>query len=36
MTAVNEFKMPWLLTADDAARRIVRALKRKRKVYNFP
>jgi short-subunit dehydrogenase len=36
MTEVNEFKMPWLLTADDAARRIVRALKRKRKVYNFP
>jgi short-subunit dehydrogenase len=36
MTEVNEFKMPWLLTADNAARRIVRALKRKRKVYNFP
>ncbi|HWG41349.1 MAG TPA: SDR family NAD(P)-dependent oxidoreductase [Gemmataceae bacterium] len=36
MTEVNEFKMPWLLTADDAAWRIVRALKRKRKVYNFP
>jgi short-subunit dehydrogenase len=36
MTEVNEFKMPWLLTADEAARRIVRALKRKRKVYNFP
>ncbi len=36
MTEVNEFKMPWLLTADQAAKRIVRALKRKRKVYNFP
>ncbi len=36
MTQVNEFKMPWLLSADEAARRIVRALKRKRKVYNFP
>ncbi len=36
MTEVNEFKMPWLLTADEAARRIVRALRRKRKVYNFP
>ncbi|HEY7424428.1 MAG TPA: SDR family NAD(P)-dependent oxidoreductase [Gemmataceae bacterium] len=36
MTEVNEFKMPWLLTADEAARRIIRALKRKRKVYNCP
>jgi short-subunit dehydrogenase len=36
MTEVNEFKMPWVLTAEEAARRIVRALKRQRKVYNFP
>src|SRR5262249_40301412 len=36
MTEVNKFKMPWLLEADDAARRIVRAMKRRRKVYNFP
>ncbi len=36
MTAVNEFHMPWLLEADDAARRILRALHRRRKVYNFP
>lgn len=36
MTAVNDFKMPWLMTADKAARRIVRALRRRRKVYNFP
>jgi short-subunit dehydrogenase len=36
MTDINDFHMPWLLTADEAARRIVRALRRKRKVYNFP
>lgn len=36
MTEVNKFEMPWLLEADDAARRIVRALKRKKKVFNFP
>jgi short-subunit dehydrogenase len=36
MTAVNEFHMPWCLEADEAARRIVGALRRRRKVYNFP
>jgi short-subunit dehydrogenase len=36
MTAVNQFYMPWLLEADEAARRIVRALHHRRKVYNFP
>jgi short-subunit dehydrogenase len=36
MTEVNQFRMPWLLEADEAARRIIRALERKRKVYNFP
>ncbi len=36
MTAVNQFHMPWLLEADDAARRIARAIHRRRKVYNFP
>jgi short-subunit dehydrogenase len=36
MTAVNEFHMPWLLEADEAARLMVRALHRRRKVYNFP
>ena len=36
MTAVNDFHMPWLLEADEAARRIVTALERRRKVYNFP
>ncbi len=36
MTVVNEFKMPWLMTAEQAARKIVRALERRKKVYNFP
>jgi short-subunit dehydrogenase len=36
MTAANDFKMPWLLKADRAAQLIVRALERKKKVYNFP
>lgn len=36
MTEVNDFKMPFLIEADDAARRIVRALEHKKKVFNFP
>ena len=36
MTQTNEFHMPGLLEADEAARRIVRAIRRRRKVYNFP
>jgi short-subunit dehydrogenase len=36
MTDVNDFPMPWLMEPDDAARRIVRALARRKKVYNFP
>jgi short-subunit dehydrogenase len=36
MTDVNEFPMPWLMTADKAAAKIVRALAKKRKVFNFP
>jgi short-subunit dehydrogenase len=36
MTDVNQFHMPWLLEADDAARRIIRAIRRRQKVYNFP
>lgn len=36
MTATHKFRMPWLLEADDAARRILKALARKRKVYDFP
>lgn len=35
MTAENPW-MPFLLSADEAAARIVRALHRRRKVYNFP
>jgi short-subunit dehydrogenase len=36
MTALNAFHMPWLLEADEAARLMVRALRRRRKVFNFP
>jgi short-subunit dehydrogenase len=36
MTDVNNFPMPWLMSADKAARKIVRALRRRHKVYNFP
>ena len=36
MTEINEFHMPWLMEAEEAARRMVRALHRRRKVYNFP
>jgi short-subunit dehydrogenase len=36
MTDINKFHMPWLLTADQAARRIARALRRRKKVFNFP
>ena len=36
MTDVNDFKMPFLIDADTAARRIVAALRRRRKVYSFP
>jgi short-subunit dehydrogenase len=36
MTAANEFRMPFVLEADEAARRMLRALQRRRKVYNFP
>ncbi len=36
MTQVNEFPMPWLMSAEKAARKMVRALERRRKVYNFP
>lgn len=36
MTDVNNFKMPWLLEADDAARRMVRAIYRRKKLYLFP
>lgn len=36
MTASNRFHMPQLMEADYAARRIVRAIKARKKVYNFP
>ncbi|MCI0463454.1 MAG: SDR family NAD(P)-dependent oxidoreductase [Gemmataceae bacterium] len=36
MTDVFPFKPPWLMEVDEAARRIVKALARRRKVYNFP
>jgi short-subunit dehydrogenase len=36
MTAVNEFAMPFVMEADEAARRIVKALGRRAKVFNFP
>lgn len=36
MTANNKFHMPGLMTADAAARRIIRAIRRGTKVYNFP
>jgi short-subunit dehydrogenase len=36
MTDINPFHMPWLLEADEAARRIARALHHRKKVYNFP
>jgi short-subunit dehydrogenase len=36
MTDVNSFRMPWLQEPEVAARKIVRALNRRKKVYNFP
>ncbi len=36
MTDVYEFRMPWLMDADRAAGKILRALARRYKVYNFP
>lgn len=36
MTVEHQFHMPWLMEPADAARRIARALYRKRKVFNFP
>jgi short-subunit dehydrogenase len=36
MTQVNEFPMPWLMTAEKAAHKIVRALAKRKKVFNFP
>lgn len=36
MTATNKFAMPFVMEADEAARRIVEALRRRKKVFNFP
>ena len=36
MTAANNFWMPGLMSAEAAARRMLRALRRGKKVYNFP
>jgi short-subunit dehydrogenase len=36
MTEGHPFKMPFLLQPDAAARKIVKALKRRKKVFNFP
>jgi len=36
MTAMNEFHMPWLMDAEPAARRIVQALKKRKKLFFFP
>lgn len=36
MTDTHPFKMPFLMEADEAARRVTRALLRKKKVFNFP
>lgn len=36
MTAGHKFRMPFLLEPDDAARRILTALRRRTTVYNFP
>ncbi len=36
MTEQHDFQMPFVMDADEAARRIVRALARRKKVFNFP
>jgi short-subunit dehydrogenase len=36
MTAANTFKMPWLMSAERAAQKMIWALERKKKTYNFP
>jgi len=36
MTAQHRFGMPFVMTAHEAAQRIARALRRRKKVFNFP
>jgi len=36
LTSKNKFRMPFLMSPEKAARKILRAIERKRRVYNFP
>jgi short-subunit dehydrogenase len=36
MTELNTFKMPWVMTAEKAAGHVLYALRKRKKVYNFP
>ncbi len=36
MTAVNDFEMPFVMSAAEAARRILNALRQRKKVFDFP
>ena len=36
MTASHPFRMPFLMEAEEAARRVARALRRRKKVFHFP
>lgn len=36
MTALNEFRMPWLMEPEVAVRRIIRAIDQGRSLYRFP
>ena len=36
MTAVNDFKMPFMVSADDAAKRIIKGLEKKKYEIAFP
>ncbi len=36
MTAINTFKMPWVMNAEKAARYVLYGIRKKKRVYNFP
>src|SRR5262249_6685512 len=36
MTSIHKFKMPFVMEADEAARRVARALRQKKKEFHFP
>jgi short-subunit dehydrogenase len=36
MTSIHQFRMPFLMEADEAGRRVARALRRKKKEFHFP